>query len=130
MAPRSARFRPTFDVVARGDTLAHLLEALTLVNCVLLGEEALPPLYESGVSYRRESRGTEHWKTAPRTFLEGHGDCEDLAAWRAAELRRAGETTAKAVPIRINGRLWHAVVWRANGDVEDPSKKLGMKGRA
>lgn len=118
-----------FDVEASGFTLGALLEALTVINVGLLEKSSFPPLYQSGVRYRREPKGSERWKRITRTFRDGHGDCEDLAAWRAAELRQAGELGAVAIALRTGPKLWHAVVWRENGDVEDPSRKLGMKGR-
>lgn len=50
----------------------------------------IPPLYLSGVRYREEPPGHEDWIDAPGVLQQGHADCEDLAAWRAAELRVAG----------------------------------------
>lgn len=110
-------------------TLAALLEGFVLLNVWMLANHSqLPALYRSGVRYQRE-RGTEIWKPAPRVFSDRFGDCEDLAAWRAAELRAAGEEGARAIAIRIRSgsRVWHAVVQRATGDIEDPSVALGMK---
>jgi len=55
-----------------------------------------PPLYRAGVHYERE-RGTEEWLDIPHVLEAASGkpayppgawgDCEDLAAWRTAELR-------------------------------------------
>lgn len=111
-------------------TLASLLEGLVRTNVWLMETNPLPPLYSSGVRYRREPRGSEEWTPAPRVFARRFGDCEDLAAWRAAELRRAGELDARAIPIRSGARIWHAVVEREDGTIEDPSRALGMKGPA
>lgn len=89
----------------------------------------LPPLYASGVRYRRESAGAERWQLPHQTLALGYGDCEDLAGWRAAELRALGERCT--LVFRKSGpRLWHAVVRRANGVIEDPSAALGMRGAA
>ena len=92
-----------------------------------------PSLYASGVRYRRESpppgglRAVETWRTIPAVLAAGAGDCEDLACWRAAELRARGER-ARAWAVRSNtaGVLWHVVVRRENGSMEDPSRRLGM----
>lgn len=88
----------------------------------------LPPLYRSGVRYRRETPGTESWDTADRCMRRGWGDCEDLAAWRAAELRVSGGDPGAHVTIvpTSHARQWHAVVRRGDGRLEDPSRRLGM----
>ncbi len=115
---------------------AHALDA-ALEGLVMLGVEELsnpdvagpqgaPPLYRSGVRYQREV-GTERWLTPSQVMAMGRGDCEDLAAWRAAELRVHGEDPdARARVIRSGPRTWHAVVERGDGRLEDPSRELGM----
>lgn len=88
---------------------------------------AFPTLYTSGVRYERERGGTEHWLLPSQTYAAGRGDCEDLASWRAAELRVTGEDEgARARVIRSGPRTWHAVVERSDGRIEDPSRALGM----
>lgn len=88
----------------------------------------LPPLYKSGVQYRREPRGSERWLLPTEVQARGFGDCEDLSLWRAAELRNAGiAARVKVIPIRAN--LFHAVVETPAG-IEDPSRRLGMKRHA
>ena len=110
-------------------------------------ETVLPPLYASGVVYREEAPGREDWPDIPKVLGLGWGDCEDLAAWRAAELRVAGvecepvikwqwidrETMiAQGYPAaKLPGRgVWlvHCCVRFPDGSVEDPSKILGMGG--
>lgn len=121
--------RVQFRVPASRATLTAALEGLTAVNYCLLAKSAkVPSLYGSGVRYRREPKGTEHWQTAPEVLSRGYGDCEDLAAWRAAELRVAG-IPAQAYVLRTGPKLFHAVVRYPDGRIEDPSKKLGMKGK-
>jgi len=89
----------------------------------------MPPLYESGVRYKRESIGSENWQTVRQLYRAGIGDCEDLAAARAAELRMEG-IPARAIAIRTGPRKYHAVVRWPDGAIEDPSRLLGMgKGR-
>lgn len=109
--------------------LTGALEGLTAQNAAwLAGHPSAPPLYESGVRYRRERRGQEEWRTLPELLASGHGDCEDLATARAAELNVSGEDPdayALARPTRKRG-LWHIVVARGDGTIEDPSRVLGM----
>lgn len=90
----------------------------------------LPPLYGGTIRYEREPPGRERWQTALETAWLRTGDCEDLAAYRLAELIRAGELSARiVVRVIVPNRLLHIQVQRANGMIEDPSKLLGMKGK-
>ncbi len=100
-----------------------------------------PELYQAGVSYKPERRRIdprtkkvteygEEWQTIPWVIYRGYGDCEDLGAWRAAELR--AKFHVKATPFikmrRMPDGFWraHVVVRWPNGQIEDPSAKLGM----
>ena len=99
-----------------------------------------PELYRAGVSYKPERRRIapngkvseygEEWQTIPWVIYRGYGDCEDLGAWRAAELRQ--KFHVKATPFikmrRMPDGFWraHVVVRWPNGQIEDPSAKLGM----
>jgi hypothetical protein len=86
-----------------------------------------PRLYKSGVRYQREPRGREDWQTVSRAYRAKLADCEDLAAWRAAELVVYGEDVgARAVIKRVRPGLIHCLVLRSNGAMEDPSRMLGM----
>jgi hypothetical protein len=95
-----------------------------------------PRLYDSGVRYKREPWGYEQWITIPSIIRQGGADCEDLAAWRVAELRTKG---INARPMwryhegtGPNGkpfRMYHILVWTPYG-IDDPSARLGMRGRA
>ena len=119
----------SFDVPASRATLTAALTGLTAVNVVLLRRNPnAPKLYASGVRYRQEPQGRENWLTIPKVLSRGFGDCEDLAAWRAAELQRAG-IRARVVVIRSGPKTFHAVVRLPGGKIEDPSRKLGMKGK-
>jgi len=90
----------------------------------------IPPLYGGRIRYLREPVDKEEWQTPLITAQLGTGDCEDLAAYRIAELHVQGETEAKARVLRISPVLRHVVVARASGHIEDPSAKLGMSGKA
>jgi len=115
-----------------------LAEGLVRLNVVLLehadrrGVE-LPELYESGIRYRREPAGREWWENAADVIgvvADRSGDCEDLAALRAAELRYYdGEDEARVRIIRTS-RAFHAIVERADGSREDPSRILLAQERA
>lgn len=117
--------RITVEVPATQGTFEALLEGLVLLNLELMERSALPPLYRAGVRYRRE-RGTERWQTCEQVFVAEAGDCEDLCAWRVAELRRAGEEGAMCIVRRTGQTLWHVQVLREDGTIEDPSRLLGM----
>ena len=117
----------------RGETLralAALLEALTQIDEGQVDE--LPPLLESGVRYvfdgSRDDCGSQRdkWRDARTVYRLRAGDCEDVATWLAAELRRRGDTGARAVPFYVSGRLVHVVVVAGDGSIMDPSIALGM----
>lgn len=109
--------------------LHKLLEVAVFANTAYLSCKGAPALYESGVKYQREPAGREIFKTIPMIMRDGQGDCEDLACWRVAELRMSGEPaniairkyTKPGAPV-----LFHILVQRGNGLIEDPSKRLGM----
>lgn len=112
----------------RAVMLAELVQALARVNARLISGGAIPQLYQSRARYRRE-RGREEWRDAAEVARSGYGDCEDLAAYRVGELLAEGEA-ARAHVYRAAPGLWHVVVRRANGSIEDPSARLGMRGSA
>lgn len=113
-----------------GDVLLDALGVLQSLNELWLSKNATPEtvvgLYESGVRYSRDD-ATEEWLPIPILYQRGVGDCEDLAAARAALLRFTGEDPdARAFAYRSRPNTWHAVVMRGDGSIEDPSARLGM----
>lgn len=123
------RLELVIEAQGRAETIRALwaaLEALSDVDASQLGR--VPPLLSSGVRYRSERRSdgrwSEEWRDAATTYRERHGDCEDLAAWLAAELRVSGRD-AIPLPFFAAPRLVHCVVWTPAG-VIDPSAILGM----
>jgi hypothetical protein len=74
------------------------------------GERLLPPLYASGVVYEPEEG--EVWSDYLNMLIEGHEDCDALAAVRAGELL---------------GRGWRALTPR---DDRDPVRYPGDEGYA
>lgn len=106
--------------------LRLLLQVLTDLDAIALKTGRFPPIYRSGVRYQREPRRIrECWKTIPAVLADGHGDCEDLACWRAAELCLQGEPAYPYI-YRTKSGGWHVVVRRGDGSLEDPSRALGM----
>jgi len=109
--------------------LRSLLEALVTLNVDYLKRHPrTPALYRSGVRYRREPARTEEWRTIPIVRAQGFGDCEDLAAWRIAELRELGIPAKPCFRYRQEGnkRIYHIMVCLPDGTGEDPSRVLGM----
>lgn len=118
--------------------LRLLLEALTAANVVYLQfHKNTPGIYQSGVRYSEELAESrtgpipEDWKSIPYVIHDGEGDCEDLACWRTAELLMAGEHAQPTFTHRLVGNklLYHILVKRGNGSIEDPSARLGMRTR-
>lgn len=134
------------------ENLRRPLETLTRENVTYLeAHPATPPLYESGVVYREEGlklcgegrvfkrQLVEDWNAIPTVLQKGHADCEDLCAYRAAELRLDGAPEAFAFPLKA-GSKYHPQLGRINlihvlvardarcrpDDCEDPSAVLGM----
>lgn len=87
-----------------------------------------PPLYESGVVYRREPANQEWWESAAdvRSLATSRsGDCEDVAAYRAAELRVFdGDDGARLIVVPTKRGSFHAIVQHGDGTREDPSRIL------
>lgn len=117
--------RVGFQVPASRAMLEAALEGLTRMNVELMRRRNFPPLYKSGVRYRREPRGKEEWLTYDQVLKRRFADCEDLSAIRAAELRVQG-IPAWAVVDRTGRRRFHALVEYGDGTREDPSRILGM----
>lgn len=120
---------------------------------ILAAKPSLPLLYDSGVVYRREA--TEIWGDVLNTMLQGHEDCDALAAWRAGEIiargwraLRPGDAGYRVAqrdrPAHVRAEvmlttrtpsgtpgLYHCIVrYRLGGRwfKDDPSARLGMYG--
>jgi len=105
-----------------------LLEGLVRLNLSQRRRGLAPPIYSSGVRYRREERGREDWQSARSAHRSGFADCEDLASWAAASHRLVG-VNARAVVRQVRPGLKHVIVELPDGTIEDPSKRLGMAGK-
>jgi len=133
----------------------RLLNFLAQENALLLDERPeLPLLYDSGVVYRREQ--DETWCDFLNMLVQGHEDCDGLAAARAGELLARGwealrpgeggyDQAIRQRPSSIfsevflrttsgpdGGGLYHCLVHYNVGGRwyhDDPSARLGMNGR-
>jgi hypothetical protein len=125
------------DEESRNRTLQILLWTLVHLNELYLSRHpSTPRLYESGVRYMREPYRYEQWIPIPRVLQQGGSDCEDLSAWRIAELRQKGFDARPAWSHEErtgpNGepyRMYHIKVFIPGFGIEDPSRLLGMKSR-
>lgn len=118
---------PTLD--ADGvEEIECLLEGLVRLDLSQLRRGLAPPIYQSKVRYRREKRGREDWQSAKQAHRNGFADCEDLAAWAAASQRLVG-VHAVAIVKQVRPGLKHCLVRLPDGRIDDPSKRLGMKGK-
>jgi len=131
-SPQSERFS---QAALTGGVVGLMLENIAWLKVY----PQTPLLYQSGVIYKPEKRrvnrdGTvieygEDWQTIPYVLYNGFGDCEDLGAWRAAELRVRGIKALPDIKVRhLPDGAWraHVRVRLPNGRIEDPSAKLGM----
>lgn len=116
-------------------TLARdYLAGLVRANRRLLAARLVPPLYSTPVLYRPEPDADmeEEYADALTCYRRGWGDCDDLAAWRVAELQNEGvdaELLFRAYPVRAGERrLVHCLVrlperWPGAPTEEDPSRR-------
>lgn len=139
MAPIFVANSPRHVVMSR-DMLRGGVIGLMLENMAWLRAfPQTPLLYNADVIYKPEKRKEgsgrvieygEEWQTIPWVIFRGYGDCEDLGAWRAAELnQRFGIRALPYIRVRrMPNGYWraHVVVKWPNGQIEDPSAKLGM----
>jgi hypothetical protein len=106
------------------------LESVTRLNESMMARNEIPSFERGlrrGVKWQPEPPGAEHFDHARTVLQRGWGDCDDLAPWHAASLRHSGEDPgAEAVVKRTGPKLWHAVVQRSDGSIDDPSRRAGM----
>jgi len=114
---------PTVDV-RHLNVLVRSLCALDVLY--LRAHPQTPALKESGVIYKNQPHGCERFLTVPAVLEQGNGDCDQLAPWRAAELRVRHGIKAMPEVKRMSTNLWHVFVRMPDGSVEDISAHLGM----
>lgn len=113
--------------------IGNWVTALMMTNVAYLQVHPnTPALYSSGVYYLEEPMGEEDFFDIPTVLRQGYADCEDLAAWRAAEYLVVGRWAAPLVtweaieyPTGNIDLLFHVQVQTQYG-IEDPSVVLGM----
>lgn len=97
----------------------------------LRAHPSTPSVYASGVRYEEEPLGADDWADIPTCLKLMVADCEDLACWRAAELRVRHRIAAGPKSNRKHrprgGLLYHIVTKYPDGRDEDPSRRLGMR---
>jgi hypothetical protein len=138
---RTALFSDPDNAAGDERALMALMDALVAVNMAWLrAHPDTPRLYESGVVYIPEPDGHEIFADIPSVIRAGGGDCDDLVAWRVAELRFFGIDKRAKVRLIAYPRvcpnpgepctLYHVQVLRG-GTLkqypEDPSARLGMR---
>jgi hypothetical protein len=75
--------------------------------------------------------GGERFRDIGRIIENGVGDCDNIAAWRAAELRQHGVKASPYITWRKRfdgGYTYHVLVRWPDNTLEDPSLLLGMGG--
>lgn len=85
-----------------------------------------PNIYQSGVRYEQMPAGVEEFKPIPMVLKAGRADCDQLAPWRAAELRVRHGIKALPEVKQMGSSLFHVYVRYPDGRVEDVSARLGM----
>lgn len=135
--PRAVPESRAVATIARG-----FLMGVVLQNCLLIRAGLVPRIYESGIEFRPEPwQGKfEEFADCLTVCRRGWGDCDDLVAWRVAELRVLGDPKLGLSPCKatikvywrewFEGRGFHAEVRLPDGSVEDPSRFLGMGPRS
>lgn len=129
--------RPSIQIAA-GDAEALLGGGLVAVNEQQMrragwGRPLVRDLIASGRLYYSRLDPDEQWQTydqvLQRLATEGRvdADCEDLASLVAAEYRITGEDPGAAPTVYKSAPgVFHVVVRRSSGALEDPSIAAGM----
>jgi hypothetical protein len=102
------------------------------VDYLLAYGNAVPRFYDAGLRYKspEDACGGDIWQDIPTLLGRRYGDCKDLSCFRAADLVVRQKVDARPIVKRrfypSGFALYHVVVLLPNGDIEDPSKILGM----
>lgn len=105
------------------------LEAVTRLDEHMIRTGEAPPWSPNlGVRWRPENFGEEHFDHAVEALGRKWGDCDDLASWHAGSLRASGEDPGATARVVSSGpSMYHAIVQRSDGSIDDPSVEAGMK---
>ena len=113
------------------DVIDPALEAVTRLNEHLLATGQTPTSHEliaRGARWRPEDPGDEHFDHGATIASRGWGDCDDWAPLHAATLRATGQdpgAVARVIPSGPN--IFHAIVQKSDGSIDDPSEWAGMR---
>jgi len=115
-------------------SFAALIEAQAEANRFLMLKMQVPRLYSSGTRFQNEpwAGRFENIASVAVVLQRGWGDCDDLVAWRIAELRNDGIKATARIYWREHPtprgpmRLYHVQVRHPDGEIEDPSRLIGM----
>lgn len=121
--------RITLWVPTREDVYTLLLDALVSIDVWARRMWPFGSVYDGHIRYEAEPDGLEIWASTPALFARGFGDCEDLAADRAAQLITEGIPARAVLSLQLRTAIedrWHVLVELPSGQLEDPSKALGM----
>ena len=132
---RTRIFTEAWSQTASEKVLDMILELLVQIDILYLRlNPKTPKMYESGVRYHHDSIKDE-WFSTCEALHERLADCKGLSAWLVAEYRVSGiDPGAKCCkkfaviddPTIGKLVLYHVMVQRSDGTIEDPSRKLGM----
>jgi hypothetical protein len=119
-----------FDIPSPVDvrTLNIFVRALCAYNVLWLQRHPeTPNVYESGIRYGNQPLGVERFKPIPLLLRESFADCDQLAPWRAAEIRVREHVKALPEVKQFGPSLFHVFVRYPGGKAEDVSAHLGMR---
>lgn len=109
------------------------LEAVTRLDESMIRSGDSPTSHQAiaaGAVWRPEPYGEEHFDHGAEIAARGWGDCDDWAPLHAATLRADGTDPGAVARVVPSGPdLYHAIVQRSDGSIEDPSVSAGMKAK-
>ena len=122
-------FYPGADMVMNIHTLRAMVEMNIQINLIVLWRAkqlgiAIPPLYQSGVRYERDTL----WRPIPALYRRGKSDCKNLTPAFIAQQRQRGLMFVPAFRWVENadGSIDYHILAQLGSDFEDPNRKLGM----
>lgn len=109
------------------------LPELDTVRQFLIDRGASESVATAFMTMANQCGAGEHFRDVARILENGGGDCDNLASWRAAELRELGINARPYITWRKRpdgGTTYHVIVLWPDGTSEDPSLLCGMGGES